>query len=132
MARENGLFGWNLFGNKTQLGERPKWETFAGPDQKLQAGEQAVWQQAIRDWEEKKNQQAARQDIYTKMAQNVGEKAPAFTTSMPKRETPPNMMTSLFPSRFGVAGAGPVDILAPEVESIDDLYRKRPNMFRTV
>jgi hypothetical protein len=57
------------------------------------------------------------------MAQNVGPVAPAFTTSMGTREVPPQMAAT---------GMGPVDILAPEIESIDDLYRKRPNMFRMI
>ena len=122
----------SFFGNQTPLGPKPKWEEFAGEDQILQAGEQAAWQQAMKDWEELKSNKDARDAMYSKMAQKVGPTPAPFTTSMPKRETPPNMMTSLFPSKFYAAGAGPVDILAPEIESIDDLYRKKPNMFRMV
>jgi hypothetical protein len=59
------------------------------------------------------------------MAQKTGDTAPAFTTSMGTREAPPNMMTSLFPQKMAS-----VDILSPEIASIDDLYRKRQNMFR--
>jgi len=130
MASENGLFGWNLFGNQVPLGERPKWETYdvhgvdmkGPPDGALQEDEDKAHKLAVLQWEERKSLLATRQATYQKMAQNVGPVAPEFTTRMGTREAP----------EFVAAGRGPVDILAPEVESIDDLYRKRPNMFRMI
>ena len=122
----------SFFGNQTPLGPKPKWEEFAGEDQILQAGEQAAWQQAMKDWEELKSNKDARDAMYSKMAQKVGPTPSPFETRMGIEEAPPNMMASLFPSKFYAAGAGPVDIIAPEVESIEDIYRKKPNMFRMV
>ena len=121
---------WNLFGNQAPLGERPIPETYDvhglkltdPPDGELQDDEHSAWRDAVADWEEKKSLAATREATYQKMAQNVGDTPPAFTTRMPKREAP----------EFVAAGRGPVDILAPEVETIDDLYRKRPNMFRMI
>ena len=124
MARENGLFGWNLFGNQTPLGPRPDYQEYADKDGDplMSDKEEAEWKMAMDQWEERKSLLATREATYQKMAQNVGDTPPAFTTSMPKREAP----------EFVAAGRGPVDILAPEVETIDDLYRKRPNMFRMI
>jgi len=123
MASENGLFGWNLFGKQDPLGERPTWQEFdKNNDGKQQPMEKIALDEAVRQWEEQKSLLATRQATYQKMAQNVGPVAPAFTTSMGTREAP----------EFVAAGRGPVDILAPEVETIDDLYRKRPNMFRMI
>ena len=51
---------------------------------------------------------------------------------MGTREAPQNMMASLFPSKFGAASAGPVDILSPEIESYEEWKRKQSNRFRTV
>ena len=116
---------FSLFGNKKPLAPKPRWEDFAGDDQILQSDEQAKWQQAISDWEQVRGQREERDNIYKQMAQKTGYLAPAFSTSMGTREAPPNMMTSLFPQKMA-----PVDILSPEIASIDDLYRKRPNIFR--
>jgi len=125
--------GFSLFGNKKPLAPKPQWETYdvhgpdftGGPDGHLQEDEQAKWQQAVSDWKEIKNTREDRDNIYKQMAQKTGDTAPAFTTSMGTREAPPNMMTSLFPQKMAS-----VDILSPEIVSIDDLYRKRQNMFR--
>jgi hypothetical protein len=124
----------SFFGNQTPLGPKPDYQEFAmlDGDPDMTDKEYAAWQQAVEDWEEKKGQIAERKSIFQKMAQKVGPTPAPFKTRMGTREAPPNMMTSLFPSKFGPAGAGRVDILAPEVESIEDIYRKKPNMFRMV
>ena len=127
----------SFFGNQTTLGTKPKESDFydkteGGDDTALDFNEWQMYQAELNQWKEIKGQREEREGIYQRMAQKVGPTPAPFTTSMPKRETPPNMMTSLFPSKFYAAGAGPVDILAPEIESIDDLYRKKPNMFRMV
>ena len=121
---------WNLFGNQKKVGPRPTWQEFAGSDQKLQENERQEWIDAISDWEYIKGQQQNQQDIFTKMGQNVGPVAPKFVTNMGTREAPQNMMASLFPSKFGMAGAGTIDPLSPEVESYFDWELKKQNMFR--
>ena len=119
-----------LFGKKKELGPKPTWQEFAGPDQLLQENERQEWLAAISDWEYIKGQRQNQQDIFTKMGQNVGPVAPKFVTNMGTREAPQNMMASLFPSKFGMAGAGTIDPLSPEVESYFDWERKKQNMFR--
>ena len=123
-----------LFGKKKELGPRPDYQTFANRDDdpNLSEDEWRAWQAALADWEYIKGQQQNQQDIFTQMAQKVGETPSPFVTSMGTREVPPNMMASLFPSKFGAASAGPVDILAPDIESYEEWKRKQSNRFRTV
>jgi len=129
---------FSLFGNKKPLDPKPRWETYdvhgpefiGGPDGNLQEDENAAFQQALSDWREIKNTREDRDNIYKQMAQKTGDTAQVYRSKAGTREAPPNMMTSLFPSKFGVASAAPVDILSPEIESVNDLYRKRQNMFR--
>ena len=125
---------FSFFGNKTPLGPKPDYQKFAmlDGDPDMTDKEYAAWQQAVEDWEERKGQIAERKSIFQKMAQKTGPTPREFKTRMGKKEATPNMMTSLFPSKFYAAGAGPVDIVAPEVGSIEDIYRKKPNMFRMV
>ena len=130
----------SFFGNQTPLGPRPKWETYDvhgpnlsdPPDGKLQEDEDRAHKLVVIQWEELKSNKAARDTMYSKMAQKVGPTPAPFKTRMGTKEAPPNMMASLFPSKFYAAGAGPVDIVAPEVGSIEDIYRKKDNMFRMV
>ena len=125
---------FSFFGNKAPLGPKPDYQKFAmlDGDPDMTDKEYAAWQQAVEDWEEKKGQIAERKSIFQKMAQKTGPTPTPFKTRMGTKEATPNMMASLFPSKFYAAGTGPVDILAPEVESIEDIYRKKPNMFRMV
>jgi len=130
-----------LFGKKKEVDPKPTWQEFAGPDQKQQVDpllsdtgtdERKEWLDAVAAWEYIRDQRQNQQDIFTKMAQKVGPTPSPFVTSMGTREVPPNMMASLFPSKFYAAGAGPVDILAPEIESYEEWKRKQSNRFRTV
>ena len=118
---------FSLFGNKKPLAPKPDYITFAmeAGDPSMNPQEYKAWQDKLSAWEEIRGQREERNNIYKQMAQKTGDLAPAFTTSMGTREAPPNMMTSLFPQKMA-----PVDILSPEIASIDDLYRKRPNIFR--
>lgn len=118
---------FSLFGNKKPLAPKPDYNTFAmeDGDPSMNPQEYKAWQDKLSAWEEIRGQREERNNIYKQMAQKTGDLAPAFTTSMGTREAPPNMMTSLFPQKMA-----PVDILSPEIASIDDLYRKRPNIFR--
>ena len=123
---------FSLFGNKKPLDPKPDYNKFAMQDgnPSMNPQEYKAWQDKLSAWEKIRGQREERDNIYKQMAQKTGDTPQVHRSKAGTREAPPNMMTSLFPSKFGVAGAAPVDILSPDIESVNDLYRKRPNMFR--
>ena len=110
------LFGWNLFGNVGASGQPDPNDYLDNPNE---------YYKDYSRWVQMENVKARKENSYARLRAAGKNFAPAFTTSMGTREAPPNMMTSLFPRKMA-----PVDILSPEIASIDDLYRKRQNMFR--
>ena len=85
-----------------------------------------LYQQDRADWEEMKNLQDQRQAMFQKMAQTTGPTPAPYKSRMGTREARP-----FFADTRPIV-EGSVDILAPEVETLVDLYRKRENMFRMV
>ena len=85
-----------------------------------------LYQQDMADWEEMKNLQDQRQAMFQKMAQTTGDVPAAYKSRMGQKEARP------FFADTRPISEGSVDILAPEVETLADLYRKRKNMFRMV
>jgi len=86
----------------------------------------AGWDQANEDWSRIEAARKKRQEAYEAMAQKSGDVPAAYKSRMGQKEARP------FFADTRPISEGSVDILAPEVETLADLYRKRENMFRMV
>jgi len=86
----------------------------------------AGWNQANEDWAAIEAARKKRQEAYEAMAQKTGDVPAAYKSRMGQKEARP------FFADTRPISEGSVDILAPEVETLADLYRKRENMFRMV
>ena len=86
----------------------------------------AGWDQANKDWDRIEAARKKRQEAYEAMAQKSGDVPAAYKSRMGQKEARP------FFADTRPISEGSVDILAPEVETLADLYRKRENMFRMV
>jgi len=86
----------------------------------------AGWDQANKDWDRIEAARKKRQEAYEAMAQKSGDVPAAYKSRMGQKEARP------FFADTRPISEGSVDILAPEVETLADLYRKRKNMFRMV
>ena len=86
----------------------------------------AGWDQANEDWSRIEAARKKRQEAYEAMAQKSGDVPAAYKSRMGQKEARP------FFADTRPISEGSVDILAPEVETLADLYRKRKNMFRMV
>ena len=102
--------------------------TFAGkPTGRTQTAQQkADWDEANEKWERIEAARKKRQEAYEAMAQKSGDVPAAYKSRMGQKEARP------FFADTRPISEGSVDILAPEVETLADLYRKRKNMFRMV
>jgi len=93
----------------------------------MQTEQQRIdWNTANTNYERIRAARQKRQEAYTAMSQKVGPTPSPYKSRMGTREAPP------FFAQTAPVSRGPVDILAPEVETLDDIYRKRKNMFRMV
>ena len=124
----SGVLGLDLFG-----GGQPNIKPWLqDPSGKYGTGEsmtdpqRILYGQDMADWEEMKNLREQRQAMFQEMSQKVGPTPSPYKSRMGTREAPP------FFAQTAPVSRGPVDILAPEVETLDDIYRKRKNMFRMV
>ena len=81
---------------------------------------------AEKRWKLQEEERRKRQQMYQEMAQTPGDTPAAYKSRMGTREARP-----FFADTRPIV-EGSVDILAPEVETLADLYRKRENMFRMV
>ena len=86
----------------------------------------ADWDEANEDWSRIEAARKKRQEAYEAMAQKSGDVPAAYKSRMGQKEARP------FFADTRPISEGSVDILAPEVETLADLYRKRKNMFRMV
>jgi hypothetical protein len=86
----------------------------------------AGWNQANEDWAAIEAARKKRKEAYEAMAQKSGDVPSAYKSRMGQKEARP------FFADTRPISEGSVDILAPEVETLADLYRKRKNMFRMV